>query len=115
MPLDALTTSSACTYAPNEQITSQNVRDATRQLRKILTGTSPDSLKESVSLCHETGALCEEFRLGSAIVASVFVVRAPDDRGYIVLSPCGVCQERLFAYGPDVAVGIPGADGPGSW
>jgi hypothetical protein len=37
---------------------------------------------------------------------------ADGDRGYWVLAPCGVCQERLFAYGPDVEVAVPEAADP---
>jgi cytidine deaminase len=78
----------------------------------IVTSTAPDSLNDSVALCHETGALCEAFKLGKRVVASVCVTLDPEGR-FLVLAPCGVCQERLFLYGPDVEVGVGQLDG--SW
>jgi cytidine deaminase len=76
----------------------------------VVTSTAPDVPNEAVSLCHEVGALCEAFKRGRAVVASVCVVRpSPGER--LVLAPCGVCQERLFAYGPAVEGGV--GDGSG--
>lgn len=78
----------------------------------ILTSTAPDALNDAVALCHETGALCEAFKLDRRVVASVCVTqRSPED--FLVLAPCGVCQERLFLHGPDVEVGVGLPDG--SW
>ena len=71
------------------------------------TGTAPDFPNQAVSLCHETGALCEAFKLGRGVTGSVCVTAADEDRGYWILAPCGVCQERLFAHGPDVEVAVP--------
>ena len=76
----------------------------------ILTSTGPDALNEAVSLCHETGALCEAFKLGRAVTDSICVVQ-PSPMSFRVLAPCGVCQERLFLYGPDVRVAVPTDDG----
>ena len=73
---------------------------------KIITSTAPETLNDSVSLCHEAGAYCEAYKLNEAIVASICVHQLEDGRN-IVLSPCGVCQERLFLYGGDVEVGVP--------
>jgi cytidine deaminase len=81
----------------------------------ILTSTAPDPPNAAVSLCHETGAICEAFKRDQTVVASVCVTAADQDRGYWILSPCGVCQERLLAYGPDVAVGVPELDDPRRW
>lgn len=30
---------------------------------KIITSTAPDCLNDGVSLCHETGAFCEAFKI----------------------------------------------------
>ena len=43
--------------------------------------------------------------LGQSVVASVCLHRASDGR-FLVLSPCGVCRERLAAHGPDVLVAV---------
>jgi cytidine deaminase len=73
----------------------------------ILTSTSPDFPNNAVRLCYETGAICEAFKLGRTVVASACVTSTDDNRGYWVLAPCGVCQERLFLFGPDVEVAVP--------
>lgn len=78
----------------------------------ILCSTAPDALNETVSLCHETGSLCEAYKLDRQVTDSICVVQ-PSPGVFQVLTPCGVCQERLFLYGPRVSVGVP--TGEGSW
>ena len=73
---------------------------------KLIISTAPDVLNDSVSLCHETGAYCEAYKLDEKIVASICVHQSKDGQN-MVLAPCGVCQERLFLYGDDVEVGVP--------
>jgi cytidine deaminase len=77
---------------------------------KLIISTAPEALNDSVSLCHETGAYCEAYKLNEKIVASVCVHQGKDGKN-IVLTPCGVCQERLFLYGGDVEVGVPDKEG----
>ena len=76
---------------------------------KIIISTAPETLNDSVSLCHETGAYCEAYKINEKVVASICVHQNKDGSN-IVLTPCGVCQERLFIYGDDVEVGVPGDD-----
>ncbi|GAA1201280.1 cytidine deaminase [Prauserella alba] len=76
----------------------------------ILTGTAPDVANPSVEICHETEPFAAAFRLGRAIVASVCLAREAPGR-FVVLSPCGVCRERLAGHGPDVRVAVPGDTG----
>ena len=65
---------------------------------QILISTSPECVNDSVSLCHETGAICEAHKLDKKVTASVCVSR--DDQGrFHILTPCGVCQERLYVWG----------------
>ncbi len=71
----------------------------------ILVGTSPDALNASVEVCHEVEPYCAAFRLGQPVVASVCLHRQSGGR-VVVLSPCGVCRERLAVYGPRVLVGV---------
>jgi cytidine deaminase len=71
----------------------------------ILTGTSPEAINPSVQVCHEIEPYCGAFRLGQPVVASVCLHRVPDGR-FLVLSPCGVCRERLAVHGPDVLVAV---------
>ncbi|NYI77298.1 cytidine deaminase [Nocardioides panzhihuensis] len=72
----------------------------------ILTGTSPDFLNSSTTLCHEAEPYCAAFRLDRKIIASVCLHRFEDGR-HVVLSPCGICRERLAGHGPDVLVAVP--------
>jgi cytidine deaminase len=58
----------------------------------ILTSTAPEALNDAVSLCHETGAICEAFKRGRRVVASACVTAADGDRGYWVLAPCGYAR-----------------------
>jgi cytidine deaminase len=69
----------------------------------------------SAMLCAEAGACCEAQKLGKAIVASVCVSRLSGDAPTLVLTPCGICQERLFHWGPDVQVAVPAPDDPTRW
>lgn len=77
----------------------------------ILTGTAPAAANPSVEVCHETEPYCAAFRLGAKIVASVCLHRKPGGQ-LVVLSPCGVCRERLAVHGPGVLVAVPGARDP---
>lgn len=77
----------------------------------VLTGSSPDFVNVSASLCHEVEPYCAAFRLDRKIVASVCLHRAEDGR-HLVLSPCGICRERLADHGPDVLVAVPGPSDP---
>jgi cytidine deaminase len=82
---------------------------------RIITSVSFDAPNEAVNLCHEAGAFCEANRLGEAVVATVCVSRSSPERPFLILPPCGVCQERLALWGPEVevAVSVPGK--PGAW
>lgn len=81
---------------------------------RILLSTAPECLNDSASLCHETGALCEAYKLDEDVAASICISR--DDRGVVhVLTPCGICQERLFFYGPGVEVAVPAEKNSSKW
>ena len=71
----------------------------------ILTGTSPNAMNPSVEVCHEIEPYCGAYRLGRRVVASVCLHRQPGGKT-VVLSPCGVCRERLAVHGPDVLVAV---------
>ena len=74
------------------------------QTGKILVSTSPMMPNACTDVCHETGAICEAFKLDEKIIATVCVSR--EKNKYHILSPCGVCQERLYYWGPDVEVAV---------
>lgn len=70
----------------------------------ILTGIAPEAINSAVQVCH-IEPYCAAFRLGRSILASVCLHREPGGRT-VVLSPCGVCRERLAAHGPGVLVAV---------
>ena len=80
----------------------------------ILISTAPEVVNASVELCHEVGAICEAYKLSKIITASVCVSR--DDKGlFQILTPCGVCQERLMVYGDEVEVAVPAENNSTDW
>ena len=81
---------------------------------EILTATAIAVVNESVSLCHETGAMCEAYARDKRITATVCVHKNNDGR-FVILSPCGVCQERLWYWGGDVEVAVPLRSDPTKW
>lgn len=81
----------------------------------VLTSVAPRAINPAVALCHETGALCEAYKLGRRVLATVCVTRSDRDGAFWILAPCGVCQERLSVYGPAVAVAIPDPTRPERW
>jgi cytidine deaminase len=66
-------------------------------------------------LCAETGAICEAEKLGKRVAASVCVSRLSGEDPMLILTPCGICQERLFHWGPDVEVAVPDPSDPTRW
>jgi cytidine deaminase len=81
----------------------------------IVTSTAPSVPNLSVEICHETGALCEAYKVNKPVRDSVCVVRSDQGGRFWILTPCGVCQERLFAYGPAIQVGVPSLEDPEHW
>ncbi|WP_409485035.1 cytidine deaminase [Arsenicicoccus dermatophilus] len=75
----------------------------------IVTGTAPACVNPSVEVCHEIEPFCAAYRLDQPVRASICLHREDAER-FVVLSPCGVCRERLAIYGPDVLVAVPGED-----
>ncbi len=82
---------------------------------RILTSVGLDNFNGGVTLCHETGAFCQAYTLDRRVTASVCVFRMPEDQRIVVLPPCGICQERLALWGPEVEVGVPDPDAPAGW
>jgi cytidine deaminase len=82
---------------------------------QILTSVGLDNLNAGANLCAETGAICQACTLGGQITASVCVSRETGRNGVFILAPCGICQERLALWGPDVQVGIAGSASTCGW
>lgn len=66
----------------------------------------PECDNSSADLCAETGAICEAHKLNLKVTHSLCVCRQKDGNPYEILSPCGICQERLFYWGKDVKCAI---------
>ena len=66
----------------------------------------PECYNSSAGLCAETGAICEAHKLNKKVTHSLCVCRQKDGEPYEILSPCGICQERLFYWGKDVKCAI---------
>ncbi|GHO42359.1 cytidine deaminase [Ktedonospora formicarum] len=73
---------------------------------EILTSVSPDIPNGAAALCHETGAICEAYKREQKVTASVCVYRAANSSDVLILAPCGICQERLYMWGPSVEVAV---------
>jgi len=82
---------------------------------QILTSVGFDSPNVVVNLCHETGAICEANRLNLQVTASVCVSRLEPSQPFVILTPCGVCQERLAKWGLDLEVAVPLVGDPRCW
>ncbi len=65
-----------------------------------------ESANASAGLCMETGAMCEAQKLNEKITHSLCITRDDEDSPYKVLTPCGICQERLLYWGDEVLVGV---------
>ena len=82
---------------------------------QVLTSVCFDPPNSGAGLCHETGAFCEANRLGAGVAASVCVSRSEPGKPFLILAPCGICQERLALWGPDVEVAVAVPGHPGQW
>lgn len=72
----------------------------------ILTSVAPDTKNDALSLCMEVGACLEAHRLNESVTHSVCVYRESETSDFIVLTPCGICQERLSHWGGEVRVAV---------
>lgn len=81
----------------------------------ILTGVNFQPEYGGTGLCAEAGPVCEANKLDKRVVASVCVARESGDAPIVILTPCGVCQERLMHWGKRVEVAVPDPDDPMRW
>ncbi len=78
----------------------------------ILTGVHFQPEYGSTGLCAEAGPVCEANKQNKRVVASVCVCRDSATSPTLVLTPCGVCQERLMHWGEMVHVAVPDPSDP---
>ncbi|WP_394217637.1 cytidine deaminase [Halobacillus trueperi] len=72
----------------------------------IVTSVAPDVINDAVNLCMETGAILEAHKRNLKVTHSLCIARDDERSSFKVLSPCGVCQERLFYWGDGVKVAV---------
>jgi cytidine deaminase len=75
-----------------------------------LSSVAIETANSSVDLCIEVGAMCEAHKLNARVTHCLCVIRDDENSPFKVLSPCGVCQERLRFWGIDVRVGVTSAE-----
>lgn len=70
------------------------------------TSVAIETANSSATLCIEVGAMCEAHKFNEKVTHCLCVVRDDEHSEFKVLSPCGICQERLRYWGDDVQVGV---------
>lgn len=73
---------------------------------RILISVAIDVFNASAELCIETGAICEAHKWNVGVTHCICVVRDDEQSEFKVLTPCGICQERLRFWGEDVLIGV---------
>lgn len=71
-----------------------------------LISVAPEVQNAGAELCIETGAICEAHKWNAKVTHCICVVRDDENSECKVLTPCGICQERLRWWGADVMVGV---------
>ncbi len=78
---------------------------------QILTSIAPDVINASTELCIETGAILEAHKRNTKVTHTICVVREEENEEFTILTPCGVCQERLFYWGENVKAAVTNPSG----
>ncbi|WP_299346770.1 cytidine deaminase [uncultured Maritalea sp.] len=73
---------------------------------EIITSVSPDTELDVLSVCMELGGFLEAHKQDVPVTHSLCVFRESEDAPFTILSPCGVCQERLRFWGVNVLVAV---------
>ena len=73
---------------------------------RYLISVALEVFNASAELCIETGAICEAHKWNVGVTHCICVVRDDEQSEFKVLTPCGICQERLRFWGEDVLVGV---------
>lgn len=79
---------------------------------RYLISVAPEVLNASAELCIETGAICEAHKYEVKVTHCICVMREDENSGFKVLTPCGICQERLRWWGEEVLVGVTSEEAP---
>lgn len=74
------------------------------------TSVSIETANASAVVCIETGAMLEAHKYNERVTHCLCLVREDAQAPFVVLSPCGICQERLRYWGEDVQVAVTTGD-----
>lgn len=70
------------------------------------TSVGIETANASAVLCIETGAILEAHKYNEKVTHCLCVVRDDENSPFKILTPCGICQERLRYWGEAVQVAI---------
>ncbi len=85
------------------------------EVGEVLTGIVFDPEWGGGGLCAEAEPLLAAHRLGKRISAVATVGRLEANDPIVILSPCGICQERLYHWGLDVEIAVPDKQDGSLW
>ncbi|BAO45788.1 cytidine deaminase [Thiolapillus brandeum] len=77
---------------------------------RIITSISPDVKNDALALCMEVGSYLEAQKYNEKVTHSLCVSRESESSKFKILTPCGVCQERLVYWGGDVLAAVSNLD-----
>lgn len=67
---------------------------------------SIETANASAILCIETGAILEAHKYNEKVTHCLCLVRDNEKSPFKILTPCGICQERLKFWGSEVQVAV---------
>lgn len=65
-----------------------------------------ESFNASAGLCMETGAMCEAQKYNLKVTHTLCISRENEKAPFRILTPCGICQERLRYWGSHVKAAV---------
>ncbi len=73
---------------------------------RIILSVAPDTKNDALALCMEVGAYLEAHKFNEAVTHSLCIYREDECSPFRVLTPCGICQERLVHWGGSVLAAV---------
>ncbi len=70
------------------------------------TSVSLEGPNGGTTLCIEVRAMCDATKYDEKVTHCMCVVKDDENSAFKVLSPCGICQERLRYWGENVQVAV---------
>ncbi len=77
--------------------------------------TSTYNKNTHAALCYETGIICEAHKRNIQITSIITILRRTDSDKILIITPCGICQERLYYWGDEMEVAVPNPQDPTKW